>query len=41
MPEGIAKAINLFVARPVKARGVNLFAELVNIYIGDSMTNKM
>lgn len=40
MPEGIAKAINLFVARPVNIRGVNLFAELVNIYIGDSMTNK-
>jgi hypothetical protein len=41
MPEGIAKAINLFVARPVKIGGVNLFAELVNIYIGDSMTTKM
>jgi hypothetical protein len=39
MPEGIAKAINLFVARPVKMRGVTIFAELV--YIGDSMINKM
>jgi hypothetical protein len=41
MPEGIAKAINLFVARPVKIGGVNLFAELVNIYIVDNRTNEI
>ncbi|AEP28610.1 hypothetical protein GNIT_0456 [Glaciecola nitratireducens FR1064] len=32
MPEGETKAINLFVARPVKIRVMHLFAELVNIY---------
>jgi hypothetical protein len=41
MPEGIAKAINLFVAKPVKIGGVNLFAELVNIYTGDIITNEI
>lgn len=33
MPEGRAKAINLFVAKPVKTRRMHLFAELVNIYL--------
>jgi len=32
MPEDRTKAINLFVARPVKIRVMHLFAELVNIY---------
>jgi len=34
MPEELAKAINLFVAKPMKIRTMHLFAELVNIYVG-------
>jgi len=41
MPEEIAKAINLFVARPVNIGGMHLFAELVNIYIDERITNKI
>jgi len=32
MPEVETKAINLFVAKPVKIRVMHLFSELVNIY---------